>query len=84
MGAEFRVRGVDSPSVVGDGNPGDVLCCVKTYMRDTVLQQLPLIVLPESQVGRVLQREPAGIVPPPRVFTEGNRVLRELGGRLRT
>jgi len=64
MGAEFRVRGVDSPTVVGDGNPGDVLCCVKTYMRDTVLQQPPLIVLPESQVGRVLQREPAGIVPP--------------------
>ena len=82
MGAEFRVRGVDSPSVVGEGNPGDVPCFVKTYMRDTVLQQPPLVALPESQVGRVLQRELAGIVHPQPVHNEGSRVLRELGGRL--
>ena len=40
----------------------DVLCCVKTYMRDTKLQDPPLMVMSGSMLQRVTTAVPMGLV----------------------
>lgn len=53
----------------GPGVPGspelqeDVFCCVKTYMRDTELQQAPTLVIPADRRVRVPTAGPVNIVP---------------------
>ena len=42
--------------------PTDVLCCVKTYMRDTKLQDPPVMVMSSSMVQRVTTVVPMGLV----------------------
>jgi len=57
------------PGVQQSRRPGvqesdeDVMCCVKTYMRDTDLQQAPVVVLPADRRGRVASASPINIVP---------------------
>lgn len=46
-----QVRGLRLRGIAED--PGDVFCCVKTYMRDTRLQQPPVLVLPKARRDRV-------------------------------
>ena len=45
------------------GDPEDVLCCVKAYMRDTALQQQPVLVLRAPRKNLVREAEPRDIVP---------------------
>ena len=37
----------------GAAGDKDVMCCIKTYMRDTQLQQPPLCVLPADRLGSI-------------------------------
>ena len=46
----------------GPESPNDVLCCVKTYMRDTRLQQAPVLVLPAGRVENMRSLEPENAV----------------------
>jgi hypothetical protein len=46
-----------------ESSPDDVLCCVKTYMRDKRLQQPPLNVLPVSRRDRVTGDWPVEVQP---------------------
>ena len=41
----------------------DVYCCVKTYMRDTDLQQAPVLVLPYSRAQRLRLAAPTKVIP---------------------
>ena len=45
------------------GNDDDTYCVVKAYMRDTKLNQDPLLVLDQSDVGRVRTAVPQAVVP---------------------
>ena len=51
----------------------DVMCCVKTYMRDTHLQQLPLCVLPADRLDRVHTLSPERSVGPCMTLPEMER-----------
>jgi hypothetical protein len=41
----------------------DVMCCVKTYMRDAQLQQAPVLVLPSRSLPSLASPEPTKVVP---------------------
>jgi hypothetical protein len=56
LSKESRSPGV--PSYLGAKSPNDVMCCVKTYMRDTKLQQAPVLVLPAGRVENMKSLEP--------------------------
>jgi hypothetical protein len=43
-------------------DPEDVLCSVKTYMRDTTLQQPPVVALLASRCGWVVEEEPTKVL----------------------
>ena len=45
------------------GNDDDTYCVVKAYMRDTKLNQEPLLVLDQRDVSRVQESVPAAVVP---------------------
>ena len=44
-------------------SPGDVMACVKTYLRDTKLSQPPLLVLPSSRAENMPTLQPTQWVP---------------------
>ena len=46
-----------------NGEPGDVFCVVKTYMRDKHLQQPPVLVLPTVRMNRVQGHSPTTVEP---------------------
>ena len=48
----------------GERSEKDVMCCVKTYMRDRKLQQEPLCVLPASRLDSLMSLSPAQCVGP--------------------
>lgn len=58
LAQESRCPGVLSPE-----NPKDVFICVKTYMRDTMLQQPPVEALPFDRSLRVTDPGPSQLVP---------------------
>lgn len=51
----------------------DVMCCVKTYMRDTRLQQTPLCVLPAERLDRLDTLSPSDSVGPSMTAAEMER-----------
>ena len=58
LALEPKCRGVRE----ADG-PLDVVCCVKTYMRDTRLQQAPVLTLPQARMTLVVGNWPSAVVP---------------------
>ena len=44
-------------------HPLDVVCCVKTYMRDQHLQQAPVLVVPHNRCQRLTKMKPDKYVP---------------------
>jgi hypothetical protein len=54
LSLEAQLRAPGAPGAPGvPGAPGDldIYCCVKTYMRDTALQQAPLLTICVAEVG---------------------------------
>jgi len=49
---------VARPGVLLPGHPNDVMCCVKAYMRDQQLQDVPTLVIPYGHEQRVLSPWP--------------------------
>jgi hypothetical protein len=52
-----------SPGVQVQESDEDVMCCVKTYMRDIDLQQALVLALPADRCSRVAATGPANVVP---------------------
>jgi hypothetical protein len=55
------VNNVARPGVLLPGHPNDVMCCVKTYMRDQQLQDIPTLVIPFGHELRVRSPSPLQI-----------------------
>ena len=49
------------PRYASAPNSDDVMCCVKTYMRDVKLMQAPVPVLPQGRVDRLVGSGPVGV-----------------------
>lgn len=59
--ATADVREVQTPGTLLPGNPNDVMCCVKTYMRDTKLAHVPTLVIPWGRQERVATNQPLDV-----------------------
>jgi hypothetical protein len=60
----------------------DVVCCVKTYMHSSALQQRPLVVLPRHRLV-ALSGSPTTMLPRNRLSAERRQELRDLAQLLR-
>lgn len=47
----------------GEPSPLDVMCCIKTYMRDTLLQQSPELSIPHGRIERLRSPWPTEVTP---------------------
>lgn len=61
--AQLAEQQIRRPRRPVDASPGDVMACVKTYLRDTKLSQPPLLVLPSGRAERIPTLQPTGWAP---------------------